>query len=130
TPIPGNFDIAVNSSGAAIATWTEDRVTTLKIFAALFVPGQGWLASEPVAETGRPSDPALGIAANGAVCVEWRSGSDFDVVGNRFVHGVGWQGAEVMIDLGLGDPIVLRPFLDDAGDVVAFWVRQSVPPIV
>ncbi len=132
-PVPSSFGLALNESGAALAAWTEEGTFQPRtLFAARFVPGSGWLAPDPVSPGGPslgPTDPGAAISKNGNAFVTWRNAGDFDVVGNRFVAGA-WQGAEVVVDLTNGDPAVFAPFVDDAGNAVAFWVRFRQIPTV
>lgn len=127
--LPDPFDVAINASGAAIATWT-DSFPAPSLFAARYVPGQGWLAPEQISDSNAAHDPSVALAASGDAFVEWRNSGNFDVEANRYVVGVGWQGVEVLVDLFFGDPTVLKPFMNEAGDIVAFWEKSSVPPRV
>ena len=93
------------------------------------MPGLGWQTAEPIADQNRPADPQVALASNGDALVEWRNASDADVPANRYVAGVGWQGVEVLAHERVfqGDAAPLPLFVNDAGDLVASWVRLSVP---
>ncbi|MCZ6680866.1 MAG: hypothetical protein O7E52_26865 [Candidatus Poribacteria bacterium] len=116
--------VTINDGGEAVAVWVDSVFPNTSLYAARFIPGQGWQPTEglSVNNPNRPADPKVALNSSGNAIVVWRHAFDFSIAADRYIAGDGWQGVEVLKPLGTGgDPTVLRPHIDDQGNIVVLW---------
>ncbi len=79
-------DVAMNSSGEAIAAWVQWQSTTFGIFANRYTPGIGWGGAELVADaTDDAGGPRIAVNDNGDAVVVWQQndGSGYQIWASR-----------------------------------------------
>jgi hypothetical protein len=117
--------VAIDSSGHAIAVWAQSADNVYSIFANHF-DGTIWGIAEKIEEsTSGASDPQIAFDNDGnAIAVWYQSvGTFYNINANRF-NGTGWGDAEQIetnADVGNIDPQVT---FDSNGNAIAVW-RQT-----
>ena len=119
-----NVQVAVNTSGQAVAVWQQPDSTSINIHAARYSPGTGWHTPEPIdTEPETAQQPAVAIDAQGNAFVVWlrSEGSSNSVWARRFTAQGGW-GSPVLLETGLGDAGNPQVAVDGSGNaIVVFW---------
>jgi hypothetical protein len=121
--------VAMDSSGNAIAVWYQSDGFVNNIWANRYTVGSGWgTATKIESGPGDAGNPQIAMDGNGnALAVWWQhQGGQMDVMANRFVAGVGWGNA-VTIEADVSDVGVPQIAMDAAGNAMAVWpvARQA-----
>jgi hypothetical protein len=130
----GAATVAIDAAGDGFAAWVQEDGLFTTVFAARYLAGVGWSAPEPLEtdDTGYADDLGLALdPASGAAVVVWEhDGSSAGIHMNRFVPGMGWQGAELVSATGAGssagDPAV---GIDASANVVVIWSLATVSDV-
>lgn len=115
-------EIAVSSSGEAMAVWEQSDGAQTRIWANRYVPTAGWATAEPIEahDGGSAHDPRIAVDSAGHAIAVWvREG---ELRSNRFTPAVGWSVAE-SIGADAAHPDVA---LDPAGNAAAVWTEADV----
>jgi hypothetical protein len=118
-----DLNIAVDSTGRAIAYWVPSHNGQPRLMSRRFVPASGWAAAEIVNtdDGGVGSAPHMAIRTGQAVAVY--AGST-GIMANAH-RGNGWQGPE-LISRGLsGYAFSPQVAIDDGGNVFAAWIQRG-----
>ena len=123
-----NVQVAVNTSGQAVAVWQQPDSTSINIHAARYSPATGWHTPEPIdTEPETSQQPAVAIDAQGNAFVVWlrSEGSSNSVWARRFTPQGGW-GSPVLLETGLGDAGNPQVAVDGSGNaIVVFWQQEG-----
>lgn len=129
-----NPQVAVDSSGNALAVWQHFDGTRTNIFANRYTAGSGW-GTAGLLETasGTASKPQVAFDSSGNALAVWQQDDSFStsIFSNRYTAGSGWGNAslvEVDDSNGAADPQVA---FDGSGNALAVWdqydgVRVSI----
>jgi hypothetical protein len=122
--------IAVNSSGFAMAVWQQYSGTQINLWANTYEPGFGWNISELIEfdDSGNVSEPRIVMDENGNAIVVWKQpdGSRVNIWANTYRYGVGWGSAE-KIDSNISGKAVCCPqiAMDSNGNAVVIWEQSD-----
>jgi hypothetical protein len=123
-----NVQVAVNTSGEAVAVWQQPDSTSINIHAARYSPATGWHTPEPIdTEPETAQQPAVAIDGQGNAFVVWlrSEGSSNSVWARRFTAQGGW-GSPVLLETGLGDAGNPQVAVDGSGNaIVVFWQQEG-----
>ena len=131
--------LAIDGDGNAMAVWEQADGQFMSIMTSYYTFGVGWGTPEYIEENnlGHAIDPRLDFDGAGNAIAIWRASDGVCTVGaqtfgvynaytNRFVKGVGWQGAESLESgcwsAGLNGSDVI---MDDAGNGTAAWTQSD-----
>ncbi len=123
--------VAVDSQGNAVAVWSQfGQLVPFRnnILANRFVPGVGWGTAEPIEiGAGNTDSPHVAVDWQGnAVAVWWRGDSTHsDVRASRFVPGVGWGTAELLVTMDVFEVFDSQVAMDPAGNAVVVWQQSD-----
>jgi hypothetical protein len=111
-----NPNVAVNSSGAAMAVWYQDDGGTYNAYASRFSPGTDWEAAQLI-ESGSSNAYFVRVAIDdaGAAIAVWRQP---DIYFNRYVHGTGWSTEQVIAQGFVDNPGIA---MNAQGKAIATW---------
>ena len=124
--------IAADGSGNAIAVWIQYTAAPHPdVMVNRYVAGSGWGSATAVEADDEAVDaPQIAMNASGVAQLVWmqfREGSRYEVMGNRFIPGTGWGGAGLISTGGTGPNNVASPQLaiDPTGIAQAIWLRHD-----
>jgi hypothetical protein len=121
--------VAVDTSGNAVAVWYQSDGTRINILANRYVAGSGW-GTATLIETDNAGDAygaqvAVGGSGN-AVAVWYQSdGTRNNVWANRYAAGSGWGTATLIETDNAGDAYGAQVAVDGSGDAVAVWFQND-----
>jgi hypothetical protein len=118
--------IAVDSSGNAMAVWRQDDGSADNVYANRYVAGSGWEGAVAIeSDAGDVYVPQIAVDDSGNAMAVWRQsdGTNYNVYANRYEAGSGWEGA-VAIESDTGNVYEPRIAVDGSGNAMAVW-RQS-----
>jgi hypothetical protein len=121
--------VAVNSSGNAVAVWTQYDGTRVISWANRYVPGVGWGTAAPIETDQAGGANALSIAMDGsgnAVAV-WSQTDETreNIWANRFIPGTGWGTATLLETDNAGDAHDPKIAVDGSGNAIAVWSQSD-----
>jgi len=120
-------EVAVDSSGNAIAVWYQENGSLHNIMSNRYVAGAGWGTVEWI-EFGNVDchDPEIAIDSTGNALVVWNQGDShyINISSSRYVAGTGWGAAQLIEDDHdtSANPQVA---VDGSGNAIAVWVGAS-----
>jgi len=117
--------IAVDSSGNAIAVWHQREGKRTNIWANRYVPGKGWGTAARI-ETDDAGDaglPQIAFDSSGNAIAVWEQGDD--IYANRYVPGKGWGTAALIETDDAGDAGLPQIAFDSSGNAIAVWVQSD-----
>ena len=120
-------EVAVDSSGNAIAVWYQENGSLHNIMSNRYVAGAGWGTAERI-EFGNIDchDPKIAIDSTGNAVVVWNQGDlhYINISSSRYVVGTGWGAAHLIEDDydTSGNPQVA---VDDSGNAIAVWASSA-----
>jgi hypothetical protein len=135
----GGPEIAVNSSGNAVAIWGENDGTKNSTHANHYAAGSGWGAAADIGigtVTGEVNRNQVAIDESGNAIAIWNQydGTVFNIYTNTYVPGTGWETAKTLENEpydafspdiafnGLGNAIALWTQSD--GTAISVWAKQ------
>jgi FG-GAP-like repeat len=127
---PGNAqgpDVAIDSDGSAIAVWRQFDGVDISIWAARYVPGEGWDTPIPIeTNVGEAVRPAVAMDQSGNAVAVWVQfdGTYDSVWANRYVVGEGW-GSATLIEHLPGDARLPKVVIDSNRLAVAVWSQDD-----
>ena len=117
--------VAVDSSGNAMAVWEQFDGTRINIWANRYVVGTGWGTAELVEndDTGDAEIAQVAMDASGNAMAVWQQfdGSLINIWANRYVAGTGWGTAELIETDDTGDADSAQVAFDVSGNAMAVW---------
>lgn len=117
--------IAVDSSGNAIAVWEQSTGPCFSLRGNLYTAGIGW-GTAVLLETDDSGDvdqPQVSFDPDGNAIAVWHqsNGSIFSIWANRYTAGGGWEGAELLETDDSGDAYDAQVAFDLSGNAIAVW---------
>lgn len=121
--------IAVDTSGNAIAVWHQFDGIRNNIYANRYIVGTGW-ASVELIETdnaGYANYPQLAVDVNGNAIAVWRQydGTRNNIWANRYVVDTGWGNAELIENDNAGLADSPQVTIDANGNAIAVWHQSD-----
>jgi hypothetical protein len=121
--------IAVDSSGNALAAWYQSDDTRFNIWSNRYIVGSGWGTAELI-ETNNAGDaqsPQVAVDTAGNAITVWQQsdGTRFNIWSNRYTAGGGWGQAELIETDNAGDAQSPQIAVDAAGNVIAVWQQPD-----
>jgi len=121
-------ELAVDSSGNAVAAWWQFDGIRSNIWSNRFVVGIGWGTAQLIEtdSSGTASGPHVAVDRSGnAVAVWYQSdGVRNSIWSNRYVVGTGW-GAAQLIETDNSDAFNPRVAVDNSGNAVSVWCQYD-----
>ena len=125
----GSPQVAMDSSGNAIATWQQNDGTRNNIWANRYVAGTGWQDAELIEtdNTGNAGSPQVAMDSDGNAIAIWyqNDGTRFNIWANRYVKGTGWQAPELVETNNTGNAGSPQVAMDSNGNAIAAWQQND-----
>ncbi len=127
---PGSAElpqIAVDSTGSAIAVWHQDDDAVWSIWANRYTVGSGWGTAKLIETgTGNAELPQIAVDSTGNAIAVWRQydGAMLSIWANRYTVGSGWGTAE-LIETGAGSAELPQIAVDSTGNAIAVWHQDD-----
>lgn len=119
--------IAIDSTGNAIAAWREDVSHVSSIYASRFVVGDGWSSAELIEfGEGDAKSPQVAVDSSGNGMVVWQEhdGERYNIHANRYDVKNGWETAK-KIESEAGATSSSSVAMDSAGNAIAIWSQSD-----
>jgi hypothetical protein len=121
--------IAMDTSGNAIAVWGQSDGTLNNIWANRYVAGTGWGTAKLI-EKGNAGDalyPQIAMDSSGNAFAMWMQsdGTRYNVWRNRYVAGTGWGTAELIETDNSWDAGYAQVAMDSSGNAIAVWGQSD-----
>jgi len=121
--------VAVDSSGNAIAVWEQYDGARDSIYSNRYVVGTGWGEAQPVETDNLEAAryPQVAVDGLGNAIAVWVQ-TDFSssaVWSNRYIVGTGWGEAQLIEANEVGFAMLPQVSADGSGNAVAVWYRNS-----
>ena len=119
-------EIAVDSSGNAIALWTESDGTNDSVHANRYAAGSGWGTAANIGiVTGGVDHQDLAMDKNGNAIAVWdqSDGTVHRIYTNRYAPGAGW-GTAITLENEAGDAFRPKIAIDGSGNAIVVWDQQ------
>lgn len=118
--------VAINSKGEAMAAWLDyGGSSNFPVYAARFIPGQGWQPPELMSM--HSFQPWVDMDTAGNAVVVWTTFDNPTVSARHYLKDSGWQEIKVLKRYQAGDPLNTWVKMDDQGNAVAIWWSPLVP---
>ena len=121
--------VAVDSSGNAVAVWHQDDGTRYNIWSNRYTSGTGWGTATPI-ETDNSGDataPQVAVDPSGNSVAVWfqDDGTRYNIWSNRYTSGTGWGTATLIETDNSGDATVPQVAVDPSGNAVVVWNQDD-----
>jgi hypothetical protein len=123
--------LAVDSSGNAIAVWSQSNGITNSIWANRF-DGIVWSAAESIeANAGNAASPQVAFDSSGNAIAVWSQSegllpSTDNIMANRFDSTTAaWETAELIESINTGDAAFPQVAFDSSGNAIAVWQQND-----
>lgn len=120
--------VAMDSSGRAIAIWSQSSGTRTNLRANQYLPGSGWGTDERIEdETGDVATPQIAMNSAGNAVAVWvqHDGVTDSVWAARYTVGTGWNsGIRIEADDASADESP-KVAIDPNGNALVVWFRAS-----
>jgi hypothetical protein len=124
----GSPQIAVNTSGKAVAVWEQPGGGFLdSIIASYYTPGTGWTPVTTIENgAGHAEEPVVSIDPAGNALSIWKQtdGTAFSIWSNSFTIGSGW-GTATLVEAGISPTFSPALAMDASGNALAIWLQPS-----
>jgi hypothetical protein len=124
-----NPEVAMDSSGNAIAVWIQDDGTRDSIFANRYVVGTGWSTATLIEndDGGDAYSPKVALDGSGNAIAVWyqNNGTSYNILANRYVVGTGWSTATLIETDDAGDAQNPEVAVDGSGNAIAVWDQDN-----
>jgi len=126
-------ELSVSDNGHAVVVWSQYSAAGNYVFANRYVPGSGWQGAETIDGTDYrfSADMIASVNNAGDVSVVWTASiadgtSNTHVKVNRYeAANGGWQGVELIPELGSGYSSMPQVSLDEAGNTTLLWLQYG-----
>jgi hypothetical protein len=123
-----NPQVAMDSSGNAIAVWSQSDGTYYNIVANRYTPSGGW-GTATLIETnnaGNAGSPQVAMDSSGNAVVLWAQsdGTRYNIWANRYTPSGGW-GTAVLIETDNGSVGNQQVAMDGSGNAFAVWQQSD-----
>jgi len=129
---PGYLDIAMDSSGNAVAVWQNYENFRHTIWANRYVAGSGWGVAQRIQadDVSDSFDPEIAMDSNGNGIAVWstntrNSSEDIEVMANRYTADAGW-GTAVVISKDTGYAYAPEIAMDARGNALVVWSQDDL----
>jgi hypothetical protein len=121
--------IAFDSSGNALAVWSQSDGLRYNIRANRYTAGTGW-GTATLIETNNDGDaefPQIAFDANGNALAVWSQsdGTRYNIWANRYTAGTGWGTATLIETDNTGDAKEPQIAPDANGNAIAVWFQSD-----
>jgi hypothetical protein len=120
--------IAIDSTGNALAVWTQNVGGVGIITSNRFTPGSGWSGSRLIASdnSGISVEPQVAFDTSGNALLIWAQGDGnrFNITANRAPPGGAW-GVPVLLENSTGEVGVPQIAIDADGNALAVWPQND-----
>lgn len=116
--------IALDSSGNAVAVWQQNTGGTDSIWANRYVAGSGWGSAVALESTSTNAHaPEITLNANGDGFAVWfqSDGTRESIWANRYDANSGWGTAELIEFVDTGIALHPKVAVDNSGNALAVW---------
>src|SRR5262249_46361128 len=117
--------VGFDSSGNALAVWTQSDGTRNRIWSNRYTLGTGW-STPALVETSTDDsyNPQIVVDASGNAIVAWDTfdGTTNHIFSNRYTAGSGW-GTPVQIDPNTNAATTVDIAMDSNGNALAAWTQ-------
>ena len=124
--------IAIDTSGNALAVWTQDDGTENSVFANRYTASNNTWGTAAVIETDNvighsAGEPRIAIGADGNALAVWvqSDGTRDNIWANRFIAGTGWGTAVLIETNNTGSAGAPQIALDASGNAIAVWQQSD-----
>lgn len=121
--------IAIDSSGNAIAVWSRDDGTQTNIMANRYTAGLGWGTPEAIGvnNAGGSFYPQIAFDRSGNAISVWYQddGTRPSIMANRYTMGLGWGTAELLETDDTGGAYNPQIAFDQSGNALAVWAQDD-----
>lgn len=120
--------IAIDSSGNALAVWTQSDGVNNNIVSNRYTVSTGWGTPELIeTNAGAADGAAIAFDSIGNALAVWyqTDGSKYNIVSNRYVAGVGWGTAELIESDNAGNAFVPQIAFDSNDNALAVWYQSD-----
>ena len=126
--VANNPQIAIDSSGNALAVWDQFDGTRNNIWANRYSATTGW-GTATLIETdnaGDALDPQIAFDTSGNALAVWQQsdGTRDNIWANRYTAGTGW-GTAALIETSPGNAYRQRIALNASGNAIAVWQQSD-----
>jgi hypothetical protein len=121
--------IALDTSGNALAVWQQYDGTRYNIWANRYATGTGWGTAAPIEieNAGGAFYPQIALDASGNALAVWYQydGARYNILANRYVVGTGWGIATLIETDNAGNATTPQIALDANGNALAVWEQSD-----
>ena len=121
--------VAFDSTGNAIAVWTQQAGTRYDLWANRYTAGTGWGTAVLIEsdDTGSADDPQIAFddSANAIVVWHQRDGTRANIWANRYTAGSGWGTAALLETNNAGDASRAQIAIQGNGNAIAVWEQSD-----
>jgi len=119
--------VAVDTSGTAVAVWMQSEGDRFNIFANRFTPAAGWGAAEQIETGDYAAYPQVAVDPSGNAIAVWQQqgGARDTIFANRFTPTAGWGAAERIETDDEVDAFLPQVAVDPSSNAVVVWVQSD-----
>ncbi len=125
----GGSQIAIDSSGNAIAVWSQSDGTRSNIWSNRYVSGTGWGTAQLIEtdDAGSAGGSQIAIDSSGNAIAVWEQhdGTRANICSNRYELGTGWGTAQLIETDDAGSAWGSQIAIDSSGNAIAVWVQYD-----
>ena len=126
--VSGGVELAMSSSGDAIAVWTQFAGTQAHIYANRYANGSGWTGAEVLDEQNEIVRNAhVAMDEDGDMLVVWQqsaTGVNWNIRARRYTQRDDWASSEVVSTTNIGSATDPHVAFDSEGNAIAVWLQN------
>jgi len=119
--------IAMDTSGNALAVWFQYDGARYNIWANRYTAGSGWGPATLIESnnSGNASAPQIAFDASGTALAVWQQhdGTRWNIWANRYTTGSGWGTATLIETDNAGSAVAPQIAFDESGNALAVWYQ-------
>lgn len=124
-----NADIAMDSSGNALAVWPQSDGSLYHIWSNRYTPESGWGTAEKISTSysGDASSPQVAVDSSGNAIAVWYQddGINNNIWARLYKSGSGWETAGKIESNDAGDALNPNVAIDSFGNAVVVWQQRD-----
>jgi uncharacterized membrane-anchored protein len=121
--------VAIDSSGNAIAVWYQSDGTRCNIWSNRYVVGTGWgtptLIETATGEADVSVQVAIDLSGNAIAVWEQFDGTRYNIWSNRYVVGTGWGTAQLIETDNISDAYQPWVAINSSGNAIVVWCQSD-----